>query len=115
MSFSFKSHGMTDEEIVGHNESDVDGDPAGGNAQGRGLDIDWQDGPIDRDAGEQPNGTLVEDVLEVCKRRLEFYQDSRFACEENDAALNFIKRAIAACLARRKDRAARGVLGKHEV
>ena len=76
--------------------------------------IRWQAGPIDRDAGEKPNGTLVEDVLEVCKRRLEFYQDGRFACKENADAFIYIELAIAACLTRRKDRAARGVLGKYE-
>ena len=91
-----------------------DGNPTGGFARGTGFEIDWQDGPIDRDAGEKPNGTLIEDVLEVCKRRLEFYQDSRFRCKENAAALAYIKDAIAALLIRREDRAARGVLGKHE-
>ena len=113
MSFSFKSHGVTDEEIVGHNWT-KDGNPTGGYAQGTGLKINWQDGPIDRDAGDKPNGTFVEDILEVCKRRLEFYEESRFSCEENASALLSIKHAIAALLLRRKDRAARGVLGKHE-
>ena len=114
MSFSFKSHGDTGEEILGHNET-KDGNPAGGTAQASGLNINWQDGPIDRDAGEKPNGTLVEDVLEVCKRRLEFYQESRFAGGNNASAIISIERAIAACLARRKDRVARGVLGKYEI
>ena len=113
MSFSFESHGVAGEVVVGRNET-KDGNPTGGYAEGTGLVIRWQDGLIDRDAGERPNGTLVEDVLEVCKRRLEFYQDSRFACKENAAALAYIKDAIFVCLARRKDRAARGVLGKHE-
>ena len=113
MSFNFKSHGVTEEEIVGHNET-KDGNPDGGVAVGTGLNIRWQAGPIDRDAGEMPNGTLVEDVLEVCKRRLDFYQDSRFACVENARALRSISNAIGELLDRRNDRAARGVLGKHE-
>ena len=113
MSFNFKSHGVTEEEIVGHNET-KDGNPDGGVAVGTGLNIRWQAGPIDRDAGEMPNGTLVEDVLEVCKRRLDFYQDSRFACDENVEAIEFINAAIRTLGKRRKDRAARGVLGEYE-
>ena len=83
MAFSFDSHGVTDEVIGGHNHTNQAGNPTGGWAKGTGLDIEWQDGPIDRDAGEEPNGTLVEDVLEVCKRRLEFYQDSPFSVQRN--------------------------------
>ena len=113
MSFSFKSHGVTEEEIVGHNET-KDGNPDGGIAQGTGLDIRWQAGPIDRDAGDKPNGTLVEDVLEVCIQRLEFYENSRFACAENVEAIGFIDAAIQTLVKRRRDRADRGVLGKHE-
>ena len=114
MSFSFKSHGLTAEEIVGHNVTDKDGNPAGGNAEGRGLDIDWQDGPIGRDGGGQTNGALVEDVLEVCKRRILFYEGSRLTCDENVEAIGFIDAAIRTLGKRRQDRAARGVLGKYE-
>ena len=79
----------------------------------RRFSIYWQDGPVSRDAGEKPNGAFVEDVLEVCKRRLEFYQDSPFACDENARALAHVGQAIDALLERRGDRRDRGVEGKH--
>lgn len=144
MSFSFKSLGVdTGFPVVGRNETDPDGNPAGGSAGqaihqptrgefknardyeaainvwnrkgGEAFCIHWQDGPINREAGESPNGALVEDVLEVCARRLEFYQDSPFRCDTNDRAIQHVRGAISALLNRRKDRADRGVLGKHEV
>ena len=134
MSFSFKSHAETGASVFGHNET-KDGNPAGGFAcspemmKNRPaslspmlddpeypvhLAIRWQDGPVNRLAGEEPNGAFVEDVIDVCKRRLEFYQDSPFACEENAAAVDALDEALGYLLSRRKDRAERGVQGKHE-
>jgi len=126
MTFSFPSHGLTKSTIVGLNET-KDGNPAGGFAkdfvQGpagppqeliRFLII-WQRGPINREAGEQANGALVEDVIEVCKRRLEFYQDSPFACQQNARAIEHLKMALHFLSRRRNDRRERGVEGKHEV
>ena len=134
MSFSFKSHANTGEDFVaGHNDT-KDGNPAGGYAVGpkspgfpmNGLisekagaeqptfAIRWQDGPVNREAGEKPNGTFVEDVLDVCARRLEFYQDSPFACEENGEAHQAILHAINVLNRRRADRRDRGVEGKNE-
>lgn len=120
MSFNFSSLAQTNRTIVGHNETDSSGNPAGGYAcdgtlHGKlGFHINWQDGPVRRDMGEQPNGAFVEDLLEVCKRRVEFYQQSPFACDENQQALEAIKTAIEALVSRRQDREARGVQGKHE-
>ena len=51
---------------------------------GCGFHIWWQDGPIDREAGEEAHGAFVEDVLLGVINRMEFYQGSKFACEEND-------------------------------
>ena len=136
MSFSFKSHAQTGVEVFGHNAT-KDGNPAGGyaaswhpardNEAARRmgailndtsdpchLSIRWQDGPVDREAGETPNGAFVEDILEVCKRRLEFCQDSPLACHENEVAIGDIQHALESLLARRKDRADRGVEGKYE-
>ena len=127
MSFSFKSHGLTDAVVKGHNKCDKDGNPAGGFAtqhvKARDRDeafrIDWQDGPINRDAGEEPNGALVEDILDVCLHRLRFYQESKFQCYENACAVSHavshIEKALEHLDDRRKDRAERGVLGKHEL
>ena len=102
MSFSFESHAGTGEDVYGHNDT-KDGNPAGGHAAcqyGEAGDkilhdrdathfaIRWQDGPVDREAGEKANGAFVEDVIDVCKRRLEFYEDSPFACPENAEAID---------------------------
>ena len=120
MSFSFLSHGKTGVWISGHNDT-KNGMPAGGHAHDQDpgqpprFAIKWQDGPHDRESGEPPNGAFVEDVLEVCKKRLEFYQNSGFECVENNNALNHIERAINELNRRRDDREARGVLGKNEV
>lgn len=116
MTFSFASLAGTGVSIHGHNETDDDGNPAGGTAQddipddeGTGTHsrfyIQWQNGPLDRDAGEKPNGAFVEDILEVCRRRLEWHQGIPFACPENDEAMGHVAEAIA-CLQKRRERRA---------
>lgn len=97
------------------NFNDADGNPAGGSVAGVGFSITWQDGPVDRDAGETPSGAFVEDVTLALIERMKFYQDSRFACEENKQALHYLTIAQEWMLERRRDRKERGVLGKHEV
>ena len=142
MSYSFKSHAETGAHICGHDDVDENGNPTGGHAVDTDGDsnyggfridrtskgtlhlsgeckaerfrITWQNGPLDRAHGAKPNGAFVEDVLEVCKRRLEHYQKSAFACEENAIAMQFIEDAIVALTARRRDRISRGVQGKNE-
>ena len=142
MSYSFESHAGTGAHICGHDDVDEHGTPTGGYATDSdgsddfgafrldhigagkmalsgsctrsGLRIRWQDGPVDRAKGAKPNGAFVEDILEVCKRRLEHYQKSAFACEENAIAMQFIDDAIVALTARRRDRISRGVQGKNE-
>ena len=112
---SFKTHGLTPEYVHFENFTDENGNPAGGYVSGTGLDILWQNGPIDRAAGEEANGALVEDVIEGCIRRLQFYQASKFACPENAAAIDGLNEGLEALLKRRHDRENRGVLGKHEL
>ena len=142
MSYSFESHADTGAHICGHDDVDAQGNPAGGYATdsdgttgyghfridsiGKGMvalsgeykeagfRIRWQDGPVNRADGEKPNGAFVEDVLEVCNRRLEHYQKSTFSCKENAEAIGFITGAIAVLTARRRDRISRGVMGKNE-
>ena len=142
MSYSFKSLAETGVEIIGHDAVDENGNPAGGHALDTDGDsnyggfridrtsngtlhisgeckaerfrINWQDGPLDRAQGAKPNGAFVEDVLEVCRRRLDHYQKSAFSCEENRIAMKFIADALIALNARRRDRVSRGVMGKNE-
>ena len=124
MSFQFKSLAeVGDQAIVqGHNSFDhKDGKkiPTGGYVDflipnRHALTIRWQDGPVDREAGEEPNGAFVEDVLKVCKIRIDHYQDSDFACEDNAKASEHIQKAIDILGKRHAERKARGVLGKNE-
>ena len=132
MAFNFKSL-VGGKDVLGHNATDDDGNPAGGfaissalrrlpgprpgaaaNTSRAVIKIIWQDGPPNRDAGVEPNGAFLEDVLEIVARRLEFYQDSKFSCIENASALGKIRGAIDDLVGRRADRRARGVEGKHE-
>ena len=113
MSWSEESRARTGQRVVGHNAADPDTRfPTGGWASdGRHIDhagnnmpgllIRWQDGPVDRSIGQKPNGTFVEDVLQAAKNRLEFYQGSPMACEENAAAIQHIEEAICAMESRR--------------
>ena len=126
MSFNFPSFSETGDEVFGHNDTDSAGNPTGGYAQctvdfqpGPGsklaFRIDWQDGPVDREGGQKPNGAFVEDILEVCRLRLEHYQKSPFECEENREAIAHINKAMAAMVRRRQDRKDRGVLGQNKL
>ena len=118
MSFSFKSKADTGQDIAGHNAVDTNGNPAGGycydgyfdvgNGEMPHFMVKWQDGPLDRAAKQKPNGAFVEDLLEVCRIRLEFYQGSKFACEENAEALQHIEGAMAALAKRRERRVEQG-------
>ena len=143
MSYSFKSHAETGEFISGHDDVDENGNPAGGYAVDTAGDsncgevfvdlnqngetakirgeiktdrfrIRWQDGPLNRARGDKANGAFVEDVLEVCRRRLQHYQQSKFSCMENRIAINRITDALISLTARRHDRVSRGVQGKNE-
>ena len=100
-----------------YNFSDQDGNPAGGGAGGPGISIVWQNGPI-RDA--TPNGALVEDNIQICIDRIEFYEgehpeenDGRFACAENAAALFHLREAHRILLSRTKRRTDAGIEGQH--
>ncbi len=95
--------------------SDNKGRPAGGVSSGRGFTISWQNGPLGRGADRvEPNGAFVEDVLDAVIRRIEFYQASEFACQENADALHALKIAAGRLDDRTKNREARAVGGTHE-
>ena len=73
--------------------------------------IKWQEGPVNREAGQFPNGIFVEDLLEIALERLELYQNSPFACAENAEAIMHTKSAVKSLMSRRTDRRERGVEG----
>lgn len=98
------------------NETDLNGNPTGGLVIGTGLNISWQNGPLGRGPQrKEPNGAFVETVISAAKTRLEFYQESKFKCEENAQALSHLEEALKILDARTKNREAREVEGTHTV
>lgn len=88
--------------------------PAGGSTTGRGIAIDWQDGPLVFEGKRvQPNGAFVEDVILAAKDRLEHYQTTKFACQANERAIDHLRLALAELEARTIVRQKRGVEGTH--
>lgn len=97
------------------NQDDPEGRPAGGHIHGIGLEIRWQNGPLGRGENRtEPNGCFVETVLAAAQTRLEYYQASDFACDDNEEALGHVQLAIAALERRTAGREERGVEGTHE-
>ena len=94
--------------------NDVDGKPAGGNVSGIGIRIDWQNGPLGRDADRiAPNGAFVETVIAAAKQRIEYYNESEFKCRENSMAITKLDEALMWLNKRTADREARQVEGTH--
>jgi hypothetical protein len=103
------------QQIESHQFSDTNGNPEGGQTFAPGLSIAWQRGPLGRGEDRQaPNGCFVETVIEAAIDRLEFYQRSKFACEENALALEHLRRAAIALHERTRKRESRNVEGTHQ-
>lgn len=97
--------------------NDANGNPAGGVSTGIGFTISWQNGPLGRSGTSErhgPNGAFVEDVIQAVIGRIEFYQASRFSCQDNLDALKHLQVAAECLDHRTKDREARTVEGTHE-
>ena len=102
--------------FISHHSNNKDGNPAGGVSFGPGYSISWQNGPLGRGKDrKKPNGAFVEDILAVVKDRIEFYQKSKFWCEENDMAISLIELALEKLDKRTKNRETQQVEGTHEV
>lgn len=98
------------------NHWDKNENPTGGYVEGTGLAIAWQDGPLGRGKDrKEPNGAFVETVIAAAKQRLQFYQNSKFACFENMEAIKSLTIALLALEFRTKDRDKREVEGTHAV
>jgi len=107
---------MLDKNVVYQNISDSDGNPTGGNFEGTGLSIGWQNGPLGRGAERKdPNGAFVETVIFAAKQRIEFYQASKFNCRENAIAVTKLEEALMWLNKRTSDREGRQVEGEHKV
>jgi len=104
------------EEIIGAHIEDPDGNPAGGRTEHTGLTIEWQNGPLGRGAErKEQNGAMVEDVIGAAIDRLLFYQQSKFACFQNDLAIRLLRMALEILQWRTRMREARGVEGTHVI
>ena len=97
--------------------NNMDGEnPTGGNCAGIGLNIQWQNGPRYNEKTktlDEKNGAFVEDVISAAIQRLEFFQTSKFWCDENKVALQSLYAALGALKLRTKNRESRGIEGTH--
>jgi hypothetical protein len=90
--------------------------PAGGVSTGLGFTISWQMGPLGRgDERRVPNGAFVEKIIFAAIDRIQFYQKSKFKCDENAAAINHLHDALMALEMRTASREAREVEGTDEL
>lgn len=107
------------QEIKSRHVDDGDGNPAGGVTEGRGIRIDWQDGPLSMGGTRRdPNGAFVEGVIAAVVDRIRYYQtaaDGRFACRENALAITKLEEALHWLDHRTADRVERGVEGTHRI
>jgi hypothetical protein len=97
---------------INQNWTNEDGTHAGGVSTGIGVTICWQHGGLDV-AGR--NGAFLLEVLDMCKQQLEYYQNSKYACEENADALTSLEECIAHLESRKNRRQSQGILGTHEL
>ena len=81
---------------------DRHGNPKGGLTMGEGFHIDWQ------------NGAFLEEVIEGCIERLEFFQSGKFACKENEYAIEHLRLAQREMQRRLNNRKERGVEGSYQ-
>jgi len=115
---------MTQDLVQVHRTDQYD-NPDGGETVGLGLQIRWQQGstvawkvdPCDPGMGREvpidPNGCFVQTVIEAAIGRLEYYQTTKFACEENAEAIIHLVDALTALYYRTARREGAGVAGTH--
>jgi hypothetical protein len=101
--------------VSSHHFVDDNGRPAGGVTYGRGFTIAWQNGPLGiGEERKEPNGAFVEDIIKAARDRLEFYKGGKFACDENEDAIEHLNLALESLDARTNRRVSAGVEGTHE-
>lgn len=73
--------------------------------------VHFQEGPV-KEVGV--NGIFNEDLINMIIRRLECFQNSEFACYENQMALDKLYESLFWLRKRTMDRQARGVQGTYQ-
>lgn len=61
------------------------------------------------------NGVTNEDLILMVMKRLECFQETKYACRDNEEALNGLHKALYHLTNRTRERKARGVEGTHKV
>jgi len=103
------------QDFTAINDLDENGNPDGGYAGGIGFSIEWQRGPLSVDGlRKEPNGAFVETIIAAAKQRIEHYQSTRFACEENADAIVLLNQALNRLDYRTRRRMEAGVEGTHK-
>lgn len=101
--------------FIAENHLDADGKPAGGYAEGVGIRVEWQNGPLGRDEERtEPNGAFVETLIAIVIQRIEHYNSTGFACRENSLAITKLEEAQHWLQHRTADRERRAVEGTHQ-
>jgi hypothetical protein len=94
--------------------TDQDGNPAGGQTRGIGIQISWQMGPLVQNGERrEPNGAFVEGVIQAAMDRLAYYQETKFKCQDNADAIQHLVDALGCLQRRTRAREERGVEGTH--
>lgn len=88
------------------NEVPDGGNPTGGQTILANSYINWQDGLL---VDGLKNGAFVEDVITAAIQRLEYFQESKFNCQENADAITALQDALSALESRTKSRVDQGV------
>lgn len=87
------------------------GNPTGGFTDMANTRINWQDGIL---VDGLKNGAFVEDVITSAIQRLEYFQNSKFNCQENADAIASLQDALSALESRTKARIDQGVENTYE-
>lgn len=73
-------------------------------------EINIQKGPVKENG---INGIFIEDLLLICIDQVEHFQDSEFACVQNDDTLRHLRDALNSTRSRQYDRMLRDVQGRN--
>jgi len=88
---------MVDQDVHSHHNTDSTGTPAGGYAEGLGILIRWQNGPVVVEGvAREPNGAFVEGVVRNAITRLEYYQAIGLSSGDTAEALEHLNAALSA-------------------
>lgn len=90
--------------------TDKNDNPTGGKSWGVGYEINWQNGIVK--GGK--NGAFLEEVIEDCISRLEFFNESKFRCRENSLAITKLEEALQWLNYRTTKRTKQGVENSYE-